>query len=156
MPWSPAGRAYGYAASPLWLLGGVAQLEDEPASPCDDLRVAIVGPAVSLALAVGFGLAAVVLGVLATPTLAGAVAGWLAVSNLALAVFNLLPAAPLDGGRVLRAVVDRLLNAPTTMMTGGPPPNSSKAISVPSADVAVFIKAPCPLHRHRCAWVQLN
>ena len=37
----------------LWLLGGVAQLEDEPASPRDELRVAIVGPAVSLALAVG-------------------------------------------------------------------------------------------------------
>jgi Zn-dependent protease len=91
----------------LWLLGGVAQLEDEPASPRDDLRVAIVGPAVSLALAVGFGLAAVVLGVLATPTLAGAVAGWLAVSNLALAVFNLLPAAPLDGGRVLRGLLWR-------------------------------------------------
>jgi Zn-dependent protease len=42
----------------LWLLGGVAQLEDEPASPRDELRVAIVGPAVSAALAVGFGLAA--------------------------------------------------------------------------------------------------
>jgi Zn-dependent protease len=91
----------------LWLLGGVAQLEDEPASPRDDLRVAIVGPTVSLALAVGFGLAAVVLGVMAAPTLAGAVAGWLAVGNLALAVFNLLPAAPLDGGRVLRGLLWR-------------------------------------------------
>lgn len=91
----------------LWLLGGVAQLEDEPASPRDDLRVAIVGPAVSLALGVGFGLAAVGLGVMAAPTLAGAVAGWLAVGNLALAVFNLLPAAPLDGGRVLRGLLWR-------------------------------------------------
>src|SRR5919204_370008 len=42
----------------LWMLGGVAQLEDEPASPGDDLRVAIVGPAISLGLAVGFGVAA--------------------------------------------------------------------------------------------------
>jgi Zn-dependent protease len=91
----------------LWLLGGVAQLEDEPASPRDDLRVALVGPAVSLALAVGFGLAAVVLGLVGAPTLAGAVAGWLAVGNLALAVFNLLPAAPLDGGRVLRGLLWR-------------------------------------------------
>jgi Zn-dependent protease len=91
----------------LWMLGGVAQLEDEPASPRDDFRVAVVGPAVSLALAVGFGLAAVVLGVMAAPTLAGAVAGWLAVGNLALAVFNLLPAAPLDGGRVLRGLLWR-------------------------------------------------
>jgi Zn-dependent protease len=91
----------------LWLLGGVAQLEEEPASPRDDLRVAIVGPAVSLVLAVGFGLAAVVLGLLGAPTLAAAVAGWLALGNLALAVFNLLPAAPLDGGRVLRGLLWR-------------------------------------------------
>jgi Zn-dependent protease len=91
----------------LWLLGGVAQLEDEPATPRDDLRIAIVGPAISLALAVGFGVAAVALGVLGAPTLAAAVAGWLAVGNTALAVFNLLPAAPLDGGRVLRGLLWR-------------------------------------------------
>ena len=91
----------------LWLLGGVAQLEDEPASPRDDLRVAIVGPAVSLGLAVGFGLVAVALGVLGAPAIVTVVAGWLAVGNVILAVFNLVPAAPLDGGRVLRALLWR-------------------------------------------------
>jgi Zn-dependent protease len=91
----------------LWLLGGVAQLEDEPASPGDELRVAIVGPAVSLALAVGFGLAAVALSVTGGPALAGVVAAWLALANAVLAVFNLLPAAPLDGGRVLRGLLWR-------------------------------------------------
>jgi Zn-dependent protease len=91
----------------LWLLGGVAQLEDEPASPGDDLKVAIVGPAVSLALAVGFGLAAFGLAAVAGPALAVAVAASLAVSNAALALFNLLPAAPLDGGRVLRGLLWR-------------------------------------------------
>jgi Zn-dependent protease len=91
----------------LWLLGGVAQLEDEPASPRDDLRVAIVGPAVSLALAVGFGVVAAVLGLLGAPAIAVVVAGWLAVGNVVLAVFNLVPAAPLDGGRVLRALLWR-------------------------------------------------
>ena len=91
----------------LWLLGGVAQLEDEPASPRDELRVAIVGPAVSLALAVGFGLAAVALGIIGSSTVAVVVAGWLAVGNAALALFNLLPAAPLDGGRVLRGLLWR-------------------------------------------------
>ncbi|HEX3215216.1 MAG TPA: site-2 protease family protein, partial [Actinomycetota bacterium] len=91
----------------LWLLGGVAQLEDEPASPRDELRVAIVGPAVSLALAVGFGLAALGLSVLGGPAVAVAIAAWLAVGNAALALFNLLPAAPLDGGRVLRGLLWR-------------------------------------------------
>ena len=91
----------------LWLLGGVAQLEDEPASPGDELRVAIVGPAVSLALAVGFGLAAAALSLAGVPTLAVVLAAWLALGNAALAVFNLLPAAPLDGGRVLRGLLWR-------------------------------------------------
>jgi Zn-dependent protease len=91
----------------LWLLGGVAQLEDEPASPGDELKVAIVGPAVSLALAAGFGLAAFGLGALGGPAIAVAVAVSLAVSNTVLALFNLLPAAPLDGGRVLRGLLWR-------------------------------------------------
>jgi Zn-dependent protease len=91
----------------LWLLGGVAQLEDEPASPRDELRVAIVGPAVSLALAGAFGLTAAALSVVGGPALAVVVAAWLALGNAALAVFNLLPAAPLDGGRVLRGLLWR-------------------------------------------------
>jgi Zn-dependent protease len=91
----------------LWLLGGVAQLEDEPASPADELRVALVGPAVSGALAVGFGLAAAALSVVGAPVLAVTVVAWLALGNAALAVFNLLPAAPLDGGRVLRGLLWR-------------------------------------------------
>src|SRR5215213_11154092 len=91
----------------LWLHGGVAQLEDEPATPGDELRVALVGPAVSLALAVAFGLAALAGSLAALPAAAVTVAAWLAVGNAALAVFNLLPAAPLDGGRVLRGLLWR-------------------------------------------------
>src|SRR5918994_3376981 len=91
----------------LWLLGGVAQLEDEPASPRDELRVAIVGPAISLALAGAFGVAAAALSVVGAPALLVVVAAWLALGNVALGVFNLLPAAPLDGGRVLRGLLWR-------------------------------------------------
>ena len=91
----------------LWLLGGVAQLEDEPASPRDELRVAIVGPAVSLALAGAFGVAAAALSVVGAPALLVVMAAWLALGNVALGVFNLLPAAPLDGGRVLRGLLWR-------------------------------------------------
>jgi Zn-dependent protease len=91
----------------LWLLGGVALLEDEPATPRDELRVALVGPAVSLALAAVFGLAAVAGSVAGLPAAVVAVAAWLAVVNAILAVFNLIPAAPLDGGRVLRGLLWR-------------------------------------------------
>jgi CBS domain-containing protein len=69
--------------------------------------VAIVGPAISAALGVGFGLAAAVLSVAGAPGLFVAVAAWLALGNGALALFNLLPAAPLDGGRVLRGLLWR-------------------------------------------------
>jgi Zn-dependent protease len=107
----------------LWLLGGVAQLEDEPASPGAELRVAIVGPAVSLALAAGFGLAALAGGVAGLPALAVVVAAWLAVGNTALALFNLIPAAPLDGGRVLHGLLwrrhgDRLRASVTATRAG--------------------------------------
>jgi Zn-dependent protease len=91
----------------LWLLGGVALLEDEPATPRDELRVALVGPAVSLALAVVFGLAGLAGTLAALPAVVVALATWLAVVNAVLAIFNLLPAAPLDGGRVLRGLLWR-------------------------------------------------
>lgn len=91
----------------LWLFGGVALLRGDPATPGADLRIAGVGPLVSAVLgAVFFGLgglaAAVGAGALVVGTL-----NWLALINVVLAVFNLVPAAPLDGGRILRAAVWR-------------------------------------------------
>jgi Zn-dependent protease/CBS domain-containing protein len=92
----------------LWMLGGVARLQGEPATPSAELRIAGVGPAVSLALAAGFALVGAVLRAVGSAGLPAGVLMWLATINLVLAVFNLIPAAPLDGGRLLRATLWRL------------------------------------------------
>jgi Zn-dependent protease/CBS domain-containing protein len=86
----------------LWVFGGVARMTAQPPSAGAELRVALAGPAVSLVLGCVFLLAA-----LAAP-LPAAVDGtafWLGQMNLYLLAFNLLPAFPLDGGRVVRAVL---------------------------------------------------
>jgi Zn-dependent protease len=89
----------------LWLFGGVAQLGGDALSPGADFRIAAAGPALSLVL-VGF-----FAGVERTMSAAGvnglalAIPGWLWRINLLLAVFNLIPAAPLDGGRILRSAI---------------------------------------------------
>jgi len=88
----------------LWLLGGVAELEDEAPTPRHELETAAAGPLTSLACAV-LSFAAAVL--LPGPDLAVAALTWLALMNALLGVFNLLPGAPLDGGRVLHALVWR-------------------------------------------------
>lgn len=88
----------------LWLLGGVSTLASEPASPRDDFFIALAGPATSGALAVSFFTAAAVLDVLGVPDVVLASALWLGTVNGLLALFNLLPGAPLDGGRIVRAV----------------------------------------------------
>ncbi|MEU9760727.1 site-2 protease family protein [Streptomyces sp. NPDC047987] len=87
----------------LWLLGGVARLKSEASSPAAELRIAGVGPLVSLLLGGLFVLGAWLLTLVSAPGLLIEVAAWLAGINLLLAVFNALPAAPLDGGRLLRA-----------------------------------------------------
>ncbi|MFN3254265.1 MAG: site-2 protease family protein [Ilumatobacter sp.] len=92
------GRRYGVETESidLWALGGVARLDREPPTPRADGFIAVAGPLVSLLIG------AVMIGVaIVTSSL---VVGWIGVVNLALAVFNMLPGAPLDGGRVVRAV----------------------------------------------------
>lgn len=89
----------------LWLLGGLAELEEEAPSARSELRIAAAGPAVSVALALLLGGAAWLVGLSAAPF--AAVLAWLALVNGMLAIFNLLPAAPLDGGRILRAALWR-------------------------------------------------
>ena len=90
----------------LWLLGGVSELGDEPKDPRSDLRIAVAGPLSSFVLGAAlFGIAGVLGAVVSGPV--PEMLGWLAVMNLVLAVFNLIPGAPLDGGRVLRALIWR-------------------------------------------------
>ncbi|MGZ4509755.1 MAG: site-2 protease family protein [Mycobacterium sp.] len=91
----------------LWLFGGVTTLGGEAKTPRAAFRIAIAGPATSLALAAVFGgLVAALHALRAAPIVVG-VASWLGVINLLLGLFNLLPGAPLDGGRVLRAYLWR-------------------------------------------------
>lgn len=91
----------------LWMLGGVTELEGEPPTSGADLRIALAGPAASLAAGGIFYGAGAVIGAVGGPGVVAAAAGWLGVMNGLLAAFNLLPGAPLDGGRVLRAVLWR-------------------------------------------------
>jgi Zn-dependent protease len=91
----------------LWLFGGVATIEGEPKTPNDELAVAVAGPATSIAVGVVALVGSALLAVLEASALVVAALGWLGFINLILAVFNLVPAAPLDGGRILRAVMWR-------------------------------------------------
>ena len=90
----------------LWLFGGVSELEGEALTPDVEFRVAVVGPLTSFAVALAAGACSLLLhaGSGSTPVVAAAL-GWLAWINLLLGGFNLIPAAPLDGGRILRAVL---------------------------------------------------
>jgi Zn-dependent protease len=85
----------------LHFFGGVAKMGSPPRSPNDEVAIAAAGPIVSLLLALGF----FALASRVKLPVVGPLLGWLAAANLALGLFNLLPALPLDGGRVFRALL---------------------------------------------------
>jgi Zn-dependent protease len=87
----------------LWLFGGVAQIKGRFPGAGAEFRVAVAGPFVTLVLGVLF----VLVALLDLPSAVDGVAAWLGYINLFLLVFNLLPALPLDGGRVLHAALWR-------------------------------------------------
>lgn len=91
----------------LWLLGGVSELVDRPERPGTEIRVAVVGPLVSLGLAAAFAAAGWLVAAIGAEALLMVVLSWLATVNVMLGVFNLLPGTPLDGGRVLHGLVWR-------------------------------------------------
>ena len=88
----------------LWLLGGVAKMKGAAHRPEEELRFALAGPGVTVVIAVVFGLATVALPS-STPDAVIALLSYQALINAAILVFNMLPAFPLDGGRVLRAII---------------------------------------------------
>jgi Zn-dependent protease len=88
----------------LFIFGGVAEMDDEPPSPKAEFFMAIAGPLSSIALAFLFFAVISVAGGLLPPAVYGVI-DYLAFLNLILAGFNLVPAFPLDGGRVLRSAL---------------------------------------------------
>lgn len=88
----------------LWLFGGIASLDTQPTSWRAELAVGISGPIVSVLLGSAGVLGSVVIRLVHGSDLLDEALRWFGVSNLALAGFNLLPGAPLDGGRVLSAL----------------------------------------------------
>lgn len=98
---------YGYEIDSitLWLLGGLAQFTEQPRQWSHEFLIAIAGPVVSVAVGI-----VCYIGVLLIPESFDSVLfvlGYLAVLNVFLAVFNMIPAFPLDGGRVLRSILTR-------------------------------------------------
>ena len=117
----------------LWLLGGLASFEEMPENWRQEFWIALAGPAVSVGVgAVFYGL------FLAVPDSAGELLflfGYLAVLNIFLAAFNMLPAFPMDGGRVLRALLarDRSRVRATQLAAG-----VGKAFAVVFAVIGIF------------------
>ncbi|WP_396613367.1 M50 family metallopeptidase (plasmid) [Haloferax sp. S1W] len=98
---------YGYEIDSitLWLLGGVASFTEFPEDWRHELVIAIAGPVVSVLL--GVGSYVVFTSLPASVDAARFVFGYLAILNIVLAAFNLLPGFPMDGGRILRALLAR-------------------------------------------------
>jgi len=86
----------------LFIFGGVARITREPSNAMQEFNIAIAGPIASLFLSAAF--YAVTL-FFPYNTMVGALGTWLSETNLALALFNLLPGFPLDGGRIFRAII---------------------------------------------------
>ena len=86
----------------LFIFGGVAVMEKEPPTPRAEFEIAIAGPVVSALLALAFTWIAGAVGAKAPM---GSMLDWLAWINFIIAAFNLLPGFPLDGGRILRALL---------------------------------------------------
>ncbi|CAN5668935.1 site-2 protease family protein [soil metagenome] len=93
----------------LFIFGGAAEIKEDPKTPGQEFIMAAVGPLTSLVIAFGFGILLAV-GISNGLTYLVAVSSILAAINFILAIFNLLPGFPMDGGRMLRATIWKLTN----------------------------------------------
>lgn len=89
----------------LWVLGGIAKLRRQAPTPRAEFEIAAAGPAASLLLGAAFAGGALAIDRWSTWGLAASASSWLAITNAFLGVSNLIPIAPLDGGRVLTALL---------------------------------------------------
>ncbi len=89
----------------LWLLGGFARLSRQAPNPGAEFRIAAAGPAANFVLSGLFGVIVAMGRYRSWPELVTAMFAWLIAVNLLLGVSNLLPGAPLDGGRILTAII---------------------------------------------------
>lgn len=94
----------------LFLFGGVSEMEEVPRNPGVEMLMAFIGPAISLVLGVIFGILYFYVPGLRTDIYWGTMTGLLAYMNIALGVFNILPAFPMDGGRVLRGFLAKRMS----------------------------------------------
>lgn len=109
---SVVARGYGLPVRRILLypLGGISEIEREPQTPIREFLVSAAGPALSLALgAVGWALTSVV-----SDGVSGSLVRQLMYANIIVGIFNLLPGLPLDGGRMLRAVIWKITGRPAT------------------------------------------
>jgi len=88
----------------LFIFGGFAQITREPKRSRDEFIIALAGPGTSILIAILFGAIRLAIGRFSMHPVAE-VAAWLSGINLVLAIFNLIPGFPLDGGRVLRSII---------------------------------------------------
>ncbi|HKT83335.1 MAG TPA: site-2 protease family protein, partial [Solirubrobacterales bacterium] len=123
----------GISSIQLWIFGGMARMDRESPSPAAEFKVAIAGPLVTFAIVVALtaaGLAAVgaeefkrAVLIESNSGVSGAMAavGWLAWINAVVLVFNLLPAFPMDGGRIVRAIAWKITGqrGPATRFAAG-------------------------------------
>lgn len=143
-------RAIPVSGVTLYVYGGFTEMEGEPTNPGDEMAVAIAGPLASLALA------AVMLAARAGVGRGtfGDVLGLMAVVNLGVAVFNLLPGLPLDGGRVLRSLVWRWTDDPErgTLMAVRSGQVTGALLAIAGVAVVAMARAPAGFWGVAAGW----